>query len=369
MQEGTDFNSRLRSSLVAAVAARQGWRWGRSTLRQVATVAVAAAVLIGVIVPILLLSSLGTRRGGDHAAGGGPPVPTQLSATSLQLAAGQTDVAIGTTYAWTSGPSSVTRITLSNMATTTFSTMRLGDSSEVAVGPGSIWVTSEAGWLLKLDPSTGTVTDTINVTNHAEGVAVDSGFVYVTTVNDTGSQLLKVDASTDSITSTLSLPGAGAGPLTLVNGVLWITNTSAGGSVTRVIAASMTVTDTILSGVQGAVTSVGSYVWAATGDGLLQVNPITGLTTMTVSMSRASEGAGAGSTLWVLTAAGSTDSSTYEPDPNQPETVVMVDPTTGNTLFPPAALGFTPASLAVSADGSSAWVVDYDAGLLWRVTS
>jgi hypothetical protein len=68
----------------------------------------------------------------------------------------------------------------------------------------------------------------------------------------------------------------------------------------------------------------------------------------------------------VQSGTGSTSESLYLPDPEQPATLVRIDPTTDRIVVNGIAFPeFTPASLA--ADDVGVWVAFYDSGVVHRI--
>jgi hypothetical protein len=72
--------------------------------------------------------------------------------------------------------------------------------------------------------------------------------------------------------------------------------------------------------------------------------------------------------LWVLSVNGSTSRTLYEPDPNQPATVTLVNGATGEVLadaLPLPSGEHTPAT--ISAFDGHAWIGFHDTGTLIRI--
>ena len=86
----------------------------------------------------------------------------------------------------------------------------------VAVGAGAVWVT-RGNRLLRIDPNTNSVTKTIPI-EPPQGLAVGQGSVFVTTSID---HVLRYEADTGTRTATFSLPTAARAPV-VGGGLLWV---------------------------------------------------------------------------------------------------------------------------------------------------
>jgi hypothetical protein len=111
---------------------------------------------------------------------------------------------------------------------------------------------------------------------------------------------------------------------------------------------------------------VGEHLWLA-GDGWLRCVDIDTLDLCgELAVPGAAALAASGDRLFVLTATGSTDPDRYEPDPEQPATVILIDGDSGRRLASPVALpGITPAT--ISAWNDHAWVGFHDTGRVTRL--
>jgi hypothetical protein len=198
-----------------------------------------------------------------------------------------------------------------------------------AVGAGSsgLWVTELTGsrWnLVQIDPESGaTIGDPVPVGQGRHSIVEAGGYVFVGGPPGDGPSLVRVDprtgAAEDVLTST-------QGGLAAVDGLLWTVDHHAVGCIDAVT-----------------LEECGS-----------------------VHIARAASIASDGDRLWVLSATGSKNASTYEPDPDQPATVTLLDGRSGAILAGPIPLpDVTPAYL--SAANGEAWVGFYDSGLLLRV--
>jgi hypothetical protein len=116
----------------------------------------------------------------------------------------------------------------------------------------------------------------------------------------------------------------------------------------------------------GSIASVGYRVWVATGEHVHCIDVLDGtscgVAPVPGAVSVASDGAG----LWVLSATGSTSTSTYQPDPDRPATVTLIDGVNGELMGGPLALpSITPAT--ISAFEGHAWIGFHDGGRVIRI--
>jgi hypothetical protein len=71
--------------------------------------------------------------------------------------------------------------------------------------------------------------------------------------------------------------------------------------------------------------------------------------------------------LWVLSVNGSTSRTLYEPDPNQPATVTLVNGATGEVLADALPLPSGEHTATISAFDGHAWIGFHDTGTLIRI--
>jgi hypothetical protein len=160
----------------------------------------------------------------------------------------------------------------------------------------------------------------------------------------------------------------------------------------------------VARGGSGTITDAGGFIVAQTGNGVLRIDPRTGLETTkrlvvspgglavsddriwwtsgrgainclsvdsltdcgTVYAPRATALSSDGTRLWVLSATGSRRTGTYVPDPSQPATVTLMNGDTGDVVAGPLELPHhTPASL--TSYGGHAWVGFHDAQDVLRI--
>ena len=114
----------------------------------------------------------------------------------------------------------------------------------------------------------------------------------------------------------------------------------------------------------GSIASVGYRVWVATGDHVRCIDVLDATGCGDVPVPGAVSVAADGARLWVLSVTGST--STYQPDPDRPATVTLVDGVNGEIVGGPLALpSVTPAT--ISAFDGRAWIGFHDGGRVIRI--
>lgn len=116
----------------------------------------------------------------------------------------------------------------------------------------------------------------------------------------------------------------------------------------------------------GSIAAVGSRLWVASDGEVVCLDLIDLTSCGRVDIPRAVSLASDEARLWVLSSTGSTSSSTYEPDPDQPATVALLDGVSGKIIAGPLALpSFTPAT--ISAFHGNAWIGFHDEGRVVRI--
>jgi YVTN family beta-propeller protein len=92
--------------------------------------------------------------------------------------------------------------------------------TDIAVGAGSIWVTSADGHTVsRIDPDTGRVQQTIRVGSGASGVAADDRGVWV--ANSLDGTVSRIDPRTDTVVQTIPV-GSGPVAIALDRGAVWV---------------------------------------------------------------------------------------------------------------------------------------------------
>ncbi len=152
----------------------------------------------------------------------------------------------------------------------------------LAVGEGAVWLLDDVSSLIRIDPTTSTVTDTIYLQGGRRSVEVGGGSVWVLIEEESNDgRLLRIDPGTLDVIPTARIrnvlfPGSGR-PLAFGEGALWVTNF---GAVTRIDPDSGAVSATIPVPGAGCGPLVigfgGSMVWAATSEAwLAAIDPTT----------------------------------------------------------------------------------------------
>jgi hypothetical protein len=187
------------------------------------------------------------------------------------------------------------------------------------------WVAAsehDGGVLARIDLDTGAASHLVQIGHGRHQLVTSAGYLVVGSQDPTGPGLVRVD------------PRTGA-KLTL----RWGT---------------------------GSIASVGYRVWVATGDHVRCIDVLDGTSCGDVLVPGAVSVASDGGRLWVLSATGSTSTSTYQPDPDRPATVTLVDGVNGEIVGGPLSLpSITPAT--ISAFDGRAWIGFHDGGRVIRI--
>ena len=133
--------------------------------------------------------------------------------------------------------------------------------SDIAAGRRSEWVTSyDDGTLIRIDPATSAVVQTVSVGRGASGVAIAAGDAWVAeTLED---QVARVSGATDQVVQRIPV-GQGPGGVAAGEGAVWVAD-AGGGSVTRIDPLSGTVLGTTRVGASPSAVAVGDgAVWVA----------------------------------------------------------------------------------------------------------
>ena len=133
-------------------------------------------------------------------------------------------------------------------------------SSAITAGAGSLWVTNSAdGTVTRVDPET-LVTHTIEVGNGPSSVAVNAAGAWIANAGDNA--LVRVDLHTNAVTDTVPV-GDGPAAVLATPTALWVAN-SRDGTVMRLHPQSGKVSKTIhLGGTPSALAAAGDRVWVA----------------------------------------------------------------------------------------------------------
>jgi len=97
-----------------------------------------------------------------------------------------------------------------------------GFSSALTYGAGAVWtVSTDADDLQRIDPATGSVTDTITVGRNPTGVAVGSGAAWV--ANGSDGTVTRLDLRSLAKTTTIRVGGSPAAIAAAPDGI-WLTS-------------------------------------------------------------------------------------------------------------------------------------------------
>jgi ABC-type branched-subunit amino acid transport system substrate-binding protein/streptogramin lyase len=116
------------------------------------------------------------------------------------------------------------RVSPSSNAVT--ATIRIGSEglSDIAVGAGAVWVSDEAGFVLRIDPGRRATQRTIAVAKGVDSLAFGSGFLWA--VNPFEGTLSRIDPSTNEVSKTIAIGGTPR-DVTAGEGSLWVSDAGA----------------------------------------------------------------------------------------------------------------------------------------------
>jgi hypothetical protein len=235
-------------------------------------------------------------------------------------------------------------------------------------GEGSVWVASGSTlWLI--DALSGTTIRRFDLSSLGTIDDVfqssDPDATWVTADGPDRNVLVQIDPDTGHVLYQHPV-GQGVHEMTEAGGFLFVSSRSSAHDLIRVDPVSgdtMSIPDVHPYSIAG----IGHKVWVEEGDYVHCIDAALPATDCAeLEIPRATALAADGQDLWVLTGTGSTSSSIYLPDPNQPATVRLVDGLTGQVVGGPLSLpDVTPATL--SAFDGHAWAGFYDTGRLLRI--
>jgi ABC-type transport system substrate-binding protein/class 3 adenylate cyclase len=219
----------------------------------------------------------------------------------------------------------------------------------VAAGAGAVWVTSAEGSLVRLDPSTHSVQQTIGVGNGPQGVAVNGNDVWV--ANSQDRTVSRVSAQTNQEVVHYPVGNTPTG-VAVGGGKVWVTNAD-DGTISQLDATTGRPGRTIQVGSPvGGIAYGGGKLWVTdpVGNALVEVAPGSGVVTRISVGSGATAVAYRDGTVWVAN--------------NLDGTISRVDASaarvTGTYL-----VGSAPNGIAVTP--GAVWVTDEVTGTLTRV--
>jgi hypothetical protein len=233
------------------------------------------------------------------------------------------------------------------------------------LGEGSIFLAS-GRTLYEIDARSGSIIQRLDLRRlgYLDAVLYTRSGTWVTASTAHGGVLAKIDLDTGEALDLIEI-GQGLHQLVKSAGYLFVGSQDASQpSILRVDPA--TGRTTPMRWAPGSIAGVGSRLWVAADGDVRCLDAIDLTSCGDVHIPRAVSLASDGARLWVLSFTGSTSSSIYEPDPDQPATVSLLDGVSGEIVGGPLALpSFTPAS--ISAFDGHAWVGFHDAGRVVRI--
>ena len=323
---------------------------------------------------LLTAAAVGYAVGGGGASADRPragdgrsPAPSLRPTVTARIAlTSALDLAAGFGAVWVAQDGSVARVDGAGArVVTTIRTPAVGDDAHIAVGQGSVWVTSgrDGGPVYRIDPHTDRVTATVTVGGSAIGITVGRGWVWVTRVSagSESGEVLRIDPHRNRVTGPSITVGPGPAQLSFGSGATWVQNTSPT-SVMRIDPGTGRVstivgTDNTTSGsfVVGAIAAGDGSLWTVRNDVLARWNPATGTLIATVRIARAELVAVARREVWVLSAPSSSSPTLFFPIEHT-AALWEVDPRHNRVAGRPLALN---GPLALTVSGARVWVVDH----------
>ncbi len=106
-----------------------------------------------------------------------------------------------------------------------------GQTSAVAYGAGSVWVTyyaDDGGHVVRLDPATGKILDNIQVDasptweTGGGGLAFGDGSIWLSGASSSGSLLARIDPSTDKVVAEIPLGDGSGADVAIDASVVWV---------------------------------------------------------------------------------------------------------------------------------------------------
>ena len=247
--------------------------------RSVLAAGTAGALAAAVAVPILALSSRGRT----------PNFPASNAIAAIEVASGKLvgsaalvaapgPIIYGNGSVWVATPGNDTVLRIDPQTNTVQQTIGVGGApAALAVGGGFVWVANSLGGTVsQIDPRThgGQVVKHIDVGNAPTGVAYGDGALWV--ANSLDRTVTRVDPISEEVGPPVSVP-AGADTVAVGNGSVWVVSETAG-VLTRIDPHSRRITASIAVGNQPSAVAAGAgSIWVAnTADGTVsRVDPAT----------------------------------------------------------------------------------------------
>jgi len=234
-------------------------------------------------------------------------------------------IAIGEDAVWVAdtGGRTISRIDPRSLNVTTNG---LGaDVFNVAVSAGSVWVTHRTGGASRIDPTDGSVVETVSLSGDGgfpyslEGIAVGDGSVWIGAGLPGELRLIRLDPRISGREAEILLGTRSNHDIAVGAGAVWITNLL-GNVVWRVSTSTHAVEATIPLGSPTAVAVGAGAVWVASNDGSVwRIDPATNLASRQIAVGDGpADVAVAGGAVWI---ANRDDGTVSRIDP-ETETVV-----------------------------------------------
>ena len=331
-------------------------------------VLVAAVGAVALAAPLVVLAPLGGDEEASQATG---PEPARLVVSArIPIVRGLTDVATGFGAVWVAGNEMVARVDpATDEVVAEIHVPGTEDYGAIAVGEGSVWVAApnlrpdgSRGNLVRIDPDTNEIVATIHIGGPIRGVAIGDRSVWVGLPDEGTGKVFRVDPATDEVVDSVRV-GVGVGSVVFGEGSVWANHEFAGSHVTRIDPATVEVSGAFDVPVVKAAGE--GALWAANGDSVVRIDPVSGDVQATIPVERAQDVALDGSEAWVLVSPRSSDPALFMAIGGT-AAVRLVDAATNQVVGEPVALDdLQPIGIAAGEGG--AWVVDYDAGILTRI--
>ncbi len=207
---------------------------------------------------------------------------TRKAVSTIGIGGDVSDVAIGFGSVWIAGGNDGTLTRIDPKLNAVEATLRLGRPRElspqpvfaVAVGEGSVWAT-RGNSVLKIDPATNQTVARIPVSTPL-AIAVGGGSLWVTTFTE---RILRIDAASNTLTARAALPSQGTAAVWRDG--LWMIIAVGQGNVWRFDPNSLTPTSTFTTAIGAIDLAVDEgAVWSANSTGSVwRIEPSSGRVT------------------------------------------------------------------------------------------
>lgn len=329
-----------------------------------------ARAVIVVLIAAALSCGCGTAQRADQAIGVAdrplPPEVRPVLTAKSHLRSGAEDLATSGGALWVAGFQAVSRLDpVTGRVVARIRIPGVANDRSIAVGDGSIWITSGIttvpGGVYRIDPSTDRVVAIIHVGGTVLGIAVGAGRVWVTRPTQTLGEVIRIDPQTNRVTGPPINVGRGPAQIAYGEGALWVENTSPP-SVMRIDPATGNVSAVPVVG----VTVVGyDSLWAASDDSLTRLQPKPGQVVASVRIPRGVAVAIGAGAVWVLAYPRSGSPTVFDPIKDT-AALWEVDPSSNQIVGKPLRLDALQ-PIAITATDRNVWVADYNSGTVTRL--